>query len=165
MTATKTTDVGELLVPKQSFVVYTGIVRHSFRKDQTVIRAGHPLVVGREHMFKPLTVHYDEDESRVVITQPKPTPRPAAAPRPEKPEPSGFAAARIARAALVHRAKELGIPAKGTNLALEAAIEEAEKAAATAEAKALADAADATEPAEVDGSGSADEADGSGSAD
>lgn len=29
---------------------------------QTVVRAGHPLLKGREHMFRPLTVHYDVPE-------------------------------------------------------------------------------------------------------
>jgi hypothetical protein len=25
----------------------------------TVVRAGHPIMKGREHLFEPLTVHYD----------------------------------------------------------------------------------------------------------
>jgi len=83
------------------------------------VEAGHPMLKGREHLFRPFEP-----------TWPKPSKadKPAAAPAAAKP--NGLAERR----ALVERAKELGIPAKGKSDELAAAIAEAEAAAAAAAA-------------------------------
>lgn len=39
-------------------------------KDATIVRLGHLILEGNEHLFKPLHVHYDCEE-------PQPTPPPA----------------------------------------------------------------------------------------
>lgn len=33
------------------------------RKGVTRVRAGHPLLAGREHLFEPLHVHYDVEQA------------------------------------------------------------------------------------------------------
>lgn len=47
--------------------------RHKIVKDCTVVRGGHPILEGHEHLFKPLHVHYD-------CERPKPVTPPVAPP-------------------------------------------------------------------------------------
>lgn len=48
--------------------------RHKIVKDCTVVRGGHPILKGHEHLFKPLHVHYDCERPKPVTP---PTPPPA----------------------------------------------------------------------------------------
>ena len=43
-----------------------------FIGPNTVVRAGHPMMEGRENMFAPLAVHYEYDppQDAVVLAQP-----------------------------------------------------------------------------------------------
>lgn len=53
----------------------------------TVVRAGHPILKGREGLFKPLVVHFDVEtraEKAEAKAEAKATEK-AAAPEPEKP--------------------------------------------------------------------------------
>lgn len=114
-----TIDHGTIYVARQSFVVWDGGRMLRFRRGRTTIRAGHHLMKGLEHRFAPLEVTYE--------LEPAPSPA-AAASSPKKAPPPGAAA----RAALVARAVELGIPAKGKSVDLEAAIAAEEKTRAAA---------------------------------
>lgn len=38
----------------------------------TVVRAGHPIMKGREHLFAPLTVHFDLAEPKAAAAKPGP---------------------------------------------------------------------------------------------
>ena len=40
----------------------------------TVVRAGHPILKGREHLFKPLKVHFDVEKPAAKPEKPVPTP-------------------------------------------------------------------------------------------
>jgi hypothetical protein len=50
---------GEIFVAKQSFTTELDGVPISVYGGQTRVRAGHPLLQGREALFEPLKVHYD----------------------------------------------------------------------------------------------------------
>jgi hypothetical protein len=104
-----TIDHGTIYVARQSFVVWDGGRMLRFRRGRTTIRAGHHLIEGREKSFAPLEVTYELE----------PAPSPAASSSSTKKAPPPGAAER---AALVARAKALGIPAKGKSVDLEAAI-------------------------------------------
>lgn len=49
----------DLFVANESFSVNLDGVNHVVNKGQTRVRAGHPIMKGREMYFEPLTVHYD----------------------------------------------------------------------------------------------------------
>lgn len=100
-----------LFVPKKSFVVFADGVRHVFRGEATVVRENHPLMRGREAMFRPLRVHY-ETGAEVSVQRT-----------------SGAPNALAVRQALVARARALGLPASGKSAELEARIADAEAAA------------------------------------
>lgn len=61
MAARKTTSDGggEIFVARQSFTTELDGVPISVYGGQTRVRAGHPLLKGREELFEPLKVHYD----------------------------------------------------------------------------------------------------------
>lgn len=48
-----------LYVATDSFTVRYQGVDHTFEKGVTRVRAGHPVMVGREHMFEPIRAHYE----------------------------------------------------------------------------------------------------------
>lgn len=54
-----TTDGGEIFVAKQSFTTELDGAPISVFGGVTRVRAGHPLLKGREELFEPLKVHYD----------------------------------------------------------------------------------------------------------
>lgn len=53
----------DILVAKRTFSVQAGGRRHIFRKGKTRIRAAHPLVAGREHLFEPIVADYDIEQT------------------------------------------------------------------------------------------------------
>jgi len=112
---------GTIYVARQSFVVWDGGRMLRFRRGRTTIRAGHHLIEGRENRFAPLEVTYE--------VEPASAPSPAASSSSTKKAPPPGAAER---AALVARAKALGIPAKGKSAELEVAIEAEERSRAAA---------------------------------
>lgn len=50
---------GQVFEAIESFTVEIDGVKHIVRADTTRVREGHPLLNGREHLFRPLTVQYD----------------------------------------------------------------------------------------------------------
>lgn len=59
----------------------------SLKAGVTRVREGHPLLNGRESMFKELDVHYDLEDMRAAPEQEKPVPA-AEPPEQEKPDDS-----------------------------------------------------------------------------
>jgi hypothetical protein len=53
-----------ILIASESFLTDWEGQRRIFTAGQTTIREGHPLVKGREQMFKPLTVDYELPEPK-----------------------------------------------------------------------------------------------------
>jgi len=53
---------GEIFVARESFATELDGVPISVFGGVTRVRAGHPLLKGREQMFEPITVHYDVDD-------------------------------------------------------------------------------------------------------
>lgn len=69
----------QLYVAVQTFMCEYNGNRHRIVQDKTIVREGHPLMVGREHLFRPIVVHYDTPKKqRPVETA---TDRPPAAKR------------------------------------------------------------------------------------
>lgn len=61
------------------------------QKDITRVRAGHPLLKGRENLFKLITVHYEVEQATAAPGEKRGAPAPAPAPEPEpaaEPEPA-----------------------------------------------------------------------------
>lgn len=50
---------GRILVAIDSFSRRFEGADHSFQKDVTRVRAGHPILKGIEHLFKPIEAHYE----------------------------------------------------------------------------------------------------------
>jgi hypothetical protein len=48
-----------VLVADESFAVRFEGADHHFAKDITRVRAGHPILKGVEHLFRPVDAHYD----------------------------------------------------------------------------------------------------------
>ncbi len=71
----------DILTPSESFSMSYEGADHAFVQDQTRVRAGHPILRGIEHLFKPIRVHY-EYEAAVAAPEPKAKPEPKA----ERPE-------------------------------------------------------------------------------
>ena len=53
----------QMLVAARSGTIVLEGKTYRLRKDETRVRAGHPLVKGREELFKPLEVSYDLEET------------------------------------------------------------------------------------------------------
>ncbi len=69
----------DILTPSESFSMSYEGADHAFVQDQTRVRAGHPILRGIEHLFKPIRVHY---EYQAAAPEPKAKPEPKA----ERPE-------------------------------------------------------------------------------
>lgn len=69
---------GDILVAKRSaFFTYEG-QRVMVKAGRTHVRAGHPILAGREDMFAPVEVDFDLDEpdaDESDADEPKPKPR------------------------------------------------------------------------------------------
>ncbi len=63
----------DILVARQSAVFTHDGERIVIHKGQTRVRAGHPIVEGREDLFEPLTVHYDVETARQEPVVPAPS--------------------------------------------------------------------------------------------
>ncbi len=50
-------------VAAESFIANVDGVDRSFVQDVTRVRSGDPVMVGKEHLFKPLTATYQDVES------------------------------------------------------------------------------------------------------
>lgn len=75
----------DIFVAKESFTVTLNGESITVNKGQTRVRAGHPILKGREMYFEPLTVQFDVEaatskpgEQRGAPTAPVATNRPAA---------------------------------------------------------------------------------------
>lgn len=66
MAARNSAGSGEIFVAKQSFSTDVDGVPISVNAGITRVRAGHPLLKGREDLFEPITVHYDVDQASPV---------------------------------------------------------------------------------------------------
>jgi len=56
MAKAKTT---RILIAKESFSVRYEGADHGFQKGVSRVREGHPILRGIEHLFEPLTAHYE----------------------------------------------------------------------------------------------------------
>lgn len=56
--------MSKIYVAAETVIITVDGKRHHLRKDVTRVREGHPLLKGREHLFKELDVHYDVEEAR-----------------------------------------------------------------------------------------------------
>lgn len=54
----------EILVARESAVFTHDGEKHVIHRGITRVRAGHPILEGREDLFEPLTVHYDVETAR-----------------------------------------------------------------------------------------------------
>lgn len=52
-----------IFVAKESFTTEVDGVPTIIRAGLDRVRAGHPLLEGREHLFEPLTVQYDVEQA------------------------------------------------------------------------------------------------------
>lgn len=52
-----------ILVPKDTFAVELDGERIVVHKGITRVRAGHPITVGREDLFEPITVHHEVEQA------------------------------------------------------------------------------------------------------
>lgn len=48
-----------IMVAKESFVTRYEGVDLTFLAGQTRVEEGHPILVGREHLFEPIKAHYE----------------------------------------------------------------------------------------------------------
>lgn len=103
----KTTGRDDVLVPRETFIVWDEGRMLRFRRNRTTIRVGHRLLEGREHRFRPFKVDFDVDLTPEVV--------------------SNGTGGLQAFTALRSRAKALGVTARGNTAELEAAIAAAEK--------------------------------------
>ena len=71
---------GDIFVARGGAVVVLGDRRIVLQEGQTV-RAGHPLMEGREHLFEPFTVDFEYDGTTQAA--PADTPEPAGGPDPK----------------------------------------------------------------------------------
>lgn len=67
---------GKIYVAATSAVVYTESGPVTIRGGVTRVREGHPLMLGRENLFRELDVHYDLEDTRSAPEEPKTVPVP-----------------------------------------------------------------------------------------
>lgn len=58
-----TENKGRIYVSLESFVVEYEGAPTVVTKDRTRVREGHPLMAGREHLFKEVDAHYDVEDA------------------------------------------------------------------------------------------------------
>ena len=63
MTRTAETERGEILVAVESAVFQFEGADVVITRDVTRVRAGHPILRGREHLFRPLDAHYEIEQA------------------------------------------------------------------------------------------------------
>jgi len=54
---------GEILIAVESAVFRYEGADVVITKDQTRVRAGHPILKGREHLFRPIDAHYEIEQA------------------------------------------------------------------------------------------------------
>ena len=55
---------GNILVARETAVFVFEGARVVIHEGLTRVRAGHPILEGREHLFRPIDVHYDVEDTR-----------------------------------------------------------------------------------------------------
>lgn len=75
----------QIYVATETFSTNVDGVPVLITRDQTRVRAGHPLLKGRAAFFKPLTVHYDVEQATANPGEQRGAPRGAAAATPATP--------------------------------------------------------------------------------
>lgn len=61
--AARKPNLGDIFVARESFSTDLDGVPVTVQKGATRVRAGHPLLQGREDLFEPITVHYDVEQA------------------------------------------------------------------------------------------------------
>lgn len=81
----------EILVARQSGVVILDGVRYQIHRGRTTAHANHPIVRGREQMWRALTIDYAVDEAKAEApkkkAEKKPEPEKVEVKEPEKDKP------------------------------------------------------------------------------
>lgn len=62
-------NTGQIFVAKETFVTEIDGSMVSVHADVTRVREGHQLLSGREHMFRPIDVHFDVEQATDVPGQ------------------------------------------------------------------------------------------------
>jgi len=65
-----------IFVPRDSFAVEIDGVRYVLHKGVTRVRQGHPVMVGREDLFEPLTVDLEVESATAAPGEQRATRRP-----------------------------------------------------------------------------------------
>lgn len=55
--------MSDIYVADETFTTTVDGAPVVIRRGKTRVRAGHPVLEGREHLFKPLTVDYDVEQA------------------------------------------------------------------------------------------------------
>lgn len=94
----------DIFVAKESFTVTLNGENHQVSAGKTRVRAGHPLLKGREMYFEPLTVQYDVEQATAKPGEKRAAPEPVVAPpappvapveKPVEKKPSGLTTASL----------------------------------------------------------------------
>lgn len=65
-----------IFVPRDSFAVEIDGVRYVLHKGVTRVRQGHPVMVGREDLFEPITVDLEVEAATAAPGEQRTTRRP-----------------------------------------------------------------------------------------
>lgn len=79
-------NAADIYVAKESFVTHFEGAEIIVHKGSTRVRAGHPLLKGREALFEPLKVHYDVEQATSRPGEQRGAPAKAAEAAPEAPQ-------------------------------------------------------------------------------
>ncbi len=63
MTKTQAVADGQVLIATETFACTFGGADHVFQAGVTRVRAGHPILKGIEHLFKPVDAHYEIEQA------------------------------------------------------------------------------------------------------
>jgi len=63
MAKTQTAQEDQIMVAKESFFTRWDGEDRQFIAGMTRVRAGHPILVGREHLFEPIGAHYEVEQA------------------------------------------------------------------------------------------------------
>ena len=53
----------KILIATESFIARVDGVDHTIQAGITRVREGHPLLVGREHLFRAIDAHYEVEQA------------------------------------------------------------------------------------------------------